>query len=377
MQNLFFELIQVAMGNRKALSCVPTKEQWEWMLASMKKHAMLGIGFVAIQKLPQHQWPQKVIVMTFTRAAMTIGQKNAILDKQCREVCQELARDGFDAVVIKGQSNWECYPDELRQYRNPGDIDLWVAPKNKGKTPGDGVREIVEYALRRRSEGAHSKVLYYHIDYLTDNGLDVELHYRPSFMCSPLRNVRMQRWFWERFDACLDNVGGKGFPVLVPYVNVVYQLVHLYRHVFEGGVGLRQLMDYYYALLAWNGEGMSRDEVMRVVRSFGLGKFAAAVMWVMGEVFGNENDDENDDCWMICEPDDKEGRRLLEEILCGGNFGKYDMRDRDMKRGGMARHGLWKLKRMARLASSYTEEALWEPFFRFFHLLWRMRFKQQ
>ena len=76
--------------------------------------------------------------------------------------------------------------------------------------------------------------------------------------------------------------------------------------------------------------------------------------------------------WMICEPNKKEGKKLLEEIMKGGNFGQYDTRDAVLKRGGMVKHGVWKLKRVMRLVRSYPEEALWEPVFRVWHLGWRM-----
>ena len=52
----------------------------------------------------------------------------------------------------------------------------------------------------------------------------------------------------------------------------------------------------------------------------------------------------------------------------GGNFRQYDEGGKELKNGGMVKHGLWKLKRMMRLISSYPEEALWEPVFRFYHL---------
>ena len=76
--------------------------------------------------------------------------------------------------------------------------------------------------------------------------------------------------------------------------------------------------------------------------------------------------------WMICEPNEREGRKLLEEIMKGGNFGQYDTRDAALKKGGMVKHGVWKLKRVLRLVRSYPEEALWEPVFRVYHLFWRM-----
>ena len=74
---------------------------------------------------------------------------------------------------------------------------------------------------------------------------------------------------------------------------------------------------------------------------------------------------------VYCEPNEKEGKKLLEEIMKGGNFGQYDTRDAELKRGGMMKHGVWKLKRVMRLVSSYPEEAMWEPVFRVYHLLWR------
>ena len=75
--------------------------------------------------------------------------------------------------------------------------------------------------------------------------------------------------------------------------------------------------------------------------------------------------------WMICEPNERGSKKLLEEIMKGGNFGQYDSRDAELKRVGMVKHGVWKLKRMMRLVRSYPEEALWEPVFRVWHLGWR------
>lgn len=60
----------------------------------------------------------------------------------------------------------------------------------------------------------------------------------------------------------------------------------------------------------------------------------------------------------ICEPNEKEGRKLLAEIMQGGNFGHYDERGKDMRNGGTIPHAVWKLKRVMRLISSYPEEAL-------------------
>ena len=413
--HIFLELLQAAVGKRRCLSKVLTEEEWIQVYGLFKKHALLGIGYVAIQKLPKEQWPQKTMILQWVAISQQIRQRNLELSEECNEVVTILKHDGIESVVIKGQSNLENYPEELRDFRSSGDIDLWTKLTNDSGIPiavqqGDsveyeyykGVRGIIEYArlLRRlRGDKSQFKPLYYHVEYHTGKGTEVEMHYRPSFLCSPIRNMRMQRWFKEQFDVCLKNNCQLGFPVLTSSVNVVYQLVHLYRHVFEGGIGLRQLMDYYFALKVWHNdvmecqdlqsqgmwsEGlgipvMSAQEVMAVLRSFGMGKFAGAVMYVLQEVFAmpkqlsmNDERSRMKDCpWLLCEPNEVEGKKLLAEIMQGGNFGQYDERGKELKNGGMIKHGLWKLKRVMRLVSSYPEEALWEPVFRVWHLGWR------
>ena len=436
-----FELIQVAAGNRSALSSVPSQDEWQQLYGLLSKHTLLGIGYVAIQKLPREQWPPKMLVLKWTSVAIAISHQNKTLNVECKSLCQEFRHDGVASVVIKGQSNLENYPEELRWYRTPGDIDLWCEARNgveigemvNGeviKSEFHGIAGVIEYCKQyercRGRDVPWHRVLYYHCELKSDNGIAIEPHYRISYLHSPVRNHRLQKWFKNQFDICLQNRCSLGFPVLTSSVNVVYQLVHLYRHVFEGGCGLRQLMDHYFALRVWHNdvmeckdlqsqgmwsEGlgtavMSKEEVMAVLRSFGMGRFAGAVMWVVKEVFGggNDNDNENEKCprrdtdgcpqadfvgerelsridrelkennfvpWMICEPNEKEGRKLLEEIMKGGNFGQYDTRDAALKKGGMIKHGLWKLKRVMRLVRSYPEEALWEPVFRVWHLGWR------
>ena len=39
------------------------------------------------------------------------------------------------------------------------------------------------------------------------------------------------------------------------------------------------------------------------------------------------------DCpWLLCEPNERDRRKLLEEIMKGGNFGQYDTRDAALKK---------------------------------------------
>ena len=400
---LFFEFLQVAMGNRKSLSVGITDADWQRLFDCCKRQALIGVGFTAVEKLHSIGVVcPAALRMQWMALALQIERKNEKVTKQCVELTKKYEHDGLQCCILKGQGNLLNYPEELRLRRMPGDIDVWCIPPKDGLdiavATGNkdveyvnyrGVNAVIEYArmqFRLCGIDKQPRAIYHHIDAPCIEGTEVEIHYKPSFCRSLIRNRRMQKWFAVHAYECTKNKCRYGFPVPTTTVNVVYQMCHLFNHYFHEGIGLRQLMDYYFALRVWHNdvmeckdlqsqgmwsEGlgtpvMSKDEVMSVLQSFGMAKFASAVMFVLFEVFDMLPH------YYICEPNEKEGKKLLEEIMKGGNFGQYDERGKEFKNGGMIKHGVWKLKRVMRLVWSYPEEALWEPVFRVYHLIWRI-----
>ena len=389
---------------------------WHRLFEFCKKQALIGVGFTAVEKL--HAMGvvcPAALRMQWMALALQIEKRNELLNEQCRQLTDRYKHDGFVTCILKGQGNCINYPENLRKRRQCGDIDIWTAPlcdisvavqtgsNDVEYVTYNGFRAVREYVrMLHRIDGYFEKpvVRYHHIEAPKIDGTEVEVHFRPCYAHSPQRNWRMQRWFNDHADVCMKNKTHLEFAVPTASVNVVYQMCHLFSHYFDEGLGLRQLMDYYFALRVWHddvmeckdlksqgmwSEGlgtavMSKEEVMAVLRSFGMKKFASAVMYVLHEVFSMPKrqliTDERllitDGPWLLCDPNEKEGRKLLEEIMTGGNFGQYDERGKEFKNGGMVKHGVWKLKRVMRLVRSYPEEALWEPVFRVWHLGWRM-----
>ena len=402
MEKLFFEFLQIAVGNRKSLSVSVADADWHRLFEFFKKQALIGVGFTAVEKLHAMGVVCPAgLRMQWMALALQIEKRNVLLNEQCRQLTNRYNHDGFVTCILKGQGNCINYPENLRKRRQCGDIDVWTVPLCDISVAVQSGRNDVEYAvysgyravreyvrMQHRIEGncVSPIIRYHHIEAPKMDGTEVEVHFRPCYAHSPLRNWRMQRWFEEYADVCMKNKTHMGFAVPTSSVNVVYQMCHLFSHYFDEGIGLRQLMDYYFALRVWHNdvteckelqsqgmwsEGLgtpvlSKEEVMAVLRSFGMGKFAGAVMYVLHEVFAISSH------YYICAPNEKEGKKLLEEIMKGGNFGQYDERGKELKNGGMVKHGLWKLKRVMRLVSSYPEEALWEPVFRVWHLGWRL-----
>lgn len=170
----------------------------------------------------------------------------------------------------------------------------------------------------------------------------------------------------------------------VPQVsfNVFYILSHLYRHIFTEGIGLRQLLDYYFVLVKWHTDltnltdsnkslpqmtqiNTDLDTLRHELKYLGLWKFAQAVMFVMKEVFGLSEDR------MIAPMDEREGRFLLDEIMRGGNFGQYDDR-MGSKIGESKMHRYFRMNlRNLRFVKHYPTEALSEPLFRTWFAVWK------
>ena len=144
--------------------------------------------------------------------------------------------------------------------------------------------------------------------------------------------------------------GGEENTFNVPTIRfaLVMQLAHIQHHFFEGGIGLRQVCDYY--MLLRHATDDDRREVASRLKRFGLRPMAGAMMWVLSETLHLEPR------LMLCEADAKRGQLLLDEILVGGNFGKFsDRKNTDSDLVFILR----KEKMRLQMASINPSEMLW------------------
>lgn len=213
---------------------------------------------------------------------------------------------------------------------------------------------------------------YIHIHENLFDDIDLEVHYRPSFINSPRRNHRFQQWLIEEAPKQFTNIvqlpGCKNLKVAVPTnsFNLLYQLNHLYRHIFDDGLGLRQVLDYYFLLrqeLSYNDTRAFRDNVKKL----GMKHFAGSLMYVMQEVFGLSLEK------MPIAPDKDGGEFLHKEIMMAGNFGHYDEREHISKNENGVEPFFRRQKRNMRLFCQYAEEVIYVPLFRFYQDYWRIK----
>ena len=371
-QKIFFDFLRFCIGPAKEIPGSLKEVDWKELYAIAKKQALLGVLFHGIQRLPKVLAPDQKLLMQWMVMAEQIRKQNIRLFLDSVKVCLNFENEGFANCILKGQGNALLYPDPYM--RTPGDIDIYLS---------GGRRKIIKYV----DQVCPNQVMrYHHVDFPVTKTA-IEVHFTPSYMFCPIHNRRMQKWFEEVMgEQCNHRVSlpdGYG-EIHVPHVsfNVIYILSHLYRHIFTEGIGLRQLLDYYFVLLKWHTDltnltdsnnslpqmtqiNTDLDALRHELKYLGLWKFAGAVMYVLHEVFGLSEDR------MIAPMNEKEGKFLLDEIMRGGNFGQYDDRMGDkVDESKIHRYFRMNLRNL-RFVKHYPTEALSEPLFRTWFAVWK------
>jgi len=322
---------------------------WLSLLRAAERQMLAGVAFEGIRSLPSELAPPRDVLMKWLLKSEKIHKMNELMDVRAAEAEAHFREKGLSSCILKGQGLARLYAKPTS--RTPGDIDIWV----------DGDREqLIRMATALKPD---AEPTYHHIDYHLFEDTEMELHYMPTWMYSPIKNRRLQRFFQDeaRWDVLAP---GGGFHVPSQRLDMVFVLVHIYRHFFTEGVGMRQLLDYYCVLRSCS-DAEERNQVMQILRRLGMARFTAATMWVLGACF--QLDGEH----MLCSPDEPEGRFLLIEVMKAGNFGQYDARIHSSADETDWHRFLRKTQRNLHFLTRYPGEVLWSPLWKLWHWAWR------
>lgn len=350
--NHLLTLLRVALGTSSQFETPLDEEEWEGVYDEARRHCVLGIALEGIERLPGYQRPSQERMAYWILSAQRLEERNKHVNECCKRLTDKFRTDGYSCWVLKGQSAANYYPNPRR--RNAGDIDIWVMPKDR--TLGLKASRQVLVDMVRRVTGLHDEVTYHHTDFRVFDDVCVELHFTPSWMFAPWHNRRLQRWYRNYAEQMAQPTTDAGF-------DVVFMLTHLYRHVFDGGVGLRQIIDYYYVLMSMDAVPKDAEHLLK---SLGHYRFASGLMWMMGEALGLSRDK------MIVAPNERAGRWLLTDIMLAGNFGHEDLRGISVPKGRWMKL-VWRMRQNVRRTMMFPSEGLCEMPWRVIHLLWRWK----
>ena len=241
-----FAFLKYCLGYKRNMSRMIAGMDWQALYSFASKQALLGLCFDGIERLGKEYSEElrlnpigRELLMTWMGKAQQIRRQNMKVNAVASKLYSMLREDGLRCCILKGQGNALIYPNAYS--RNPGDIDVWVNASRE---------RIMEYAQKKFELG--DDIRLQHLETSLD-GVPVELHFFPCSMNNPIYHARLQKWFRRNADLqCSHIVGlpdGAG-DIAIPTTafNVVYQLTHLYHHFFDEGIGMRQIIDYYYVV---------------------------------------------------------------------------------------------------------------------------------
>lgn len=343
MRQFFFELIQVALGQRVCLSHAPSPEEWQEVFVLAHQQSLAGIAYHGVELIgSKGQKPPRKLLLSWYRLSEKIEQKNKIIDSRSHELLSMLSKAGIRGCLLKGQGMSCYYTTELQGLRQSGDIDVYA----------DCGRKRIDAFVRTLGQ-KDIDWSYRHLHLRIWKDTSVELHYHIESFFNPFKNRRFQRFVDQNKDMLFCSDTAFVAPSLT--MNLFYALLHIYNHILSSRVGLKQVIDYYFLLKTANahfGKFSHGESIEDVLRQFGMYRFAGGMMWLLQEMAGLERR------YMLCDPLEKDGRLLLDKIIMPENDDKgirhsCNTKDKDVMK--------FVLKRVSILLTKYPSDVLWSP----------------
>ena len=243
---MIFDFLKYCLDRKDNMSNVVADIGWQQLYFFASKQAILGLCFDGIERLGK-EYPEELkqnpigreLLMTWMGKAQQIRRQNMKVNAVAGKLFSMLREDGMRCCILKGQGNALMYPNPYS--RTPGDIDVWI----------DASRErIMEYAQKKFELG--DDIRLQHLETSFDD-VPVELHFFPCSMNNLIYHARLQKWFKRNADLQCSHIvglpdGAGDIAIPTSAFNVIYQLTHLYHHFFDEGIGMRQIIDYYYVV---------------------------------------------------------------------------------------------------------------------------------
>lgn len=239
-----------------------------------------------------------------------IEQQNELLNAEVAALCEMFQRNNVRFIVFKGQTLARLYPHP--NARTSGDIDFYVPAEDYERATEiiskEWNIEIEHSTSHQHTEFEHNKVIF-------------EMH----FEMLKFFNKKVQR----DFDSMIQNseiqyidINGCKVPTLDPIANLVYTFAHLWYHLLELGIGMRQLCDLALLIndtFPANGEDNSEkiQQLRAQLKSLGILKAFGAVENMLHSNLGLPYAPLN------IKTRKYHQREILRRVMRYGNFGKY------------------------------------------------------
>ncbi|MCR5077504.1 MAG: nucleotidyltransferase family protein [Prevotella sp.] len=204
-----------------------------------EQQALLGIIATSLIKNNVRLEKMDALRMLAVQDSLILSNKN--INSELKLLCDLLEEKGIGSIIVKGQTIAALYPHPFM--RSPGDIDIYC--------DRDNLRQLMSAMYCSWEIQPEGRPTEQHYE-LIHNGIILELHHCLMHFASG----KSQKVWNRLLSGCKPvrvMVDGCSVPTLPPTLNILYTFLHLYHHLIELGVGLRQFCDVAMLLKSHHG----------------------------------------------------------------------------------------------------------------------------
>jgi hypothetical protein len=286
---------------------LPQNVDFAALLAAVRAQALDGVLCDGLSSLPEDAVPLDVMQVWQSRA-VALMRKSATLQAAQAALLATCRRLEIPAVILKGFSAAVCYP--APDLRAAGDIDCLVPPARL-----DALCHALEVDGFVREEGLDE----HHVAYCK-NGVELEIHFKISGLPTGAIGDLLQSEVFDSIFARAEEAElyGERFPVPCPYHQALILLLHIAKHLRDGGVGLRQVLDF--ALFVKMHHTVLDFDFLQLLSRIGLYRFTALLLLGCTRHLGLPAALVP---WCL-DADAEMADALFSDFLTGGNFGRAE-----------------------------------------------------
>jgi len=313
---VLFELIQIAFGYKRQLERQLSPKEWSEVYEQASKQTVLGIVFDGVQKLPKEQWPPQAVLFEWIGQTEQIKQQNRKVNAVLKDLALFFNANGIRYAVVKGQIVGSYYSNS--QLRQAGDIDYYVESSDFERA-----KQLIESTWGvafEETEGHHHVEFEY-------KGVFFEQHHTLIKLYDKEKNEYWERLMKETFKSM--EIEGVPVSVLSPTLHSLYIFLHLYHHLLELGVGLRQFCDWAAILHACKNE-IDHQAIRKHLELLGIERAYRACGCLLIDYLGLPKVEFT---YELKSSDKRYSKRILDVVMYRGNMGHYNLK------GG--HQGLW------------------------------------
>lgn len=221
---------------------------------------------------------------------------------------QLLSTSGVNYIVVKGQVIASYYPNPL--LRQSGDVDYYCSKEYFPKS-----QDVVGRAWKVNTDTDKS-FKHCHFNY---NGVTYEGHFRLLSLYS-----KKSQAYWQKLldsdEGGIAMIDGVAIKSLSPTLHTLYIFLHLYNHLINLGVGLRQFCDIA-VMMRYAKDQIDMDALRDHLEALGMEKAYRACCCILVDHLGLSEEELG---YAFSDADRCYGEKILDVVMFRGNMGHYE-----------------------------------------------------